>query len=103
MAATKTTRRTALAMLGLPAAAAMTTEAMAKSAHLTGGYQFGADRDRTSQALRRLADDIDAGGTHITEMTLTSTLSVRDFLAHELTLTFHMRQPDEAGPSRQSI
>ena len=69
-------RRTVLSVLGLASAsAAVAGEDLAKSM-LNGsgkpcGYRF-AINDKVSAALRRLADDIDAGGTHPQAMELKS-------------------------------
>jgi hypothetical protein len=101
----KVTRRTAVAMLGLAGAsgAAIAAEDIAKPLMSIGdkesGYHFGASHERIVKALRRLADDIEGGGSHAQSLLLTSKLSNEDFLTHTLSIEFAMDTRDRHGAS----
>jgi hypothetical protein len=101
-----TTRRTALAILGLAPASALAGEDLSAKldnggAKLDGiqrpnsytGFRFGIG-DKTSAALRRLADDIDAHGSLVQAMNLNSKASHEDFLLHTLTIEFVVNELD---------
>jgi hypothetical protein len=74
-------RRTALSVLGLGSAGIVSGEDLSKplseqfGSSGQAGYRFGLDYKRTVGALRRLADDIEAGGTFPQELSLTSKIS----------------------------
>jgi hypothetical protein len=101
-------RRTALSMLGLGATVAVVPEDFSAKAnaygpdkaysfgvagqHVGGGRSAEVTRARMTAALRRLADDIDAGGTHVQSMRLTSDVQIEDFLKHTLQVEFSLRE-----------
>lgn len=81
-------RRTVLSMLGLaPATVAVAGEDLAKPLNGSFSCKFGINQ-LFSQALRRMADDIDAGGTLLQSGGLNSEASVDEFLLHTLTIKF---------------
>lgn len=85
------TRRSALSVLGLGAAATIAPEDMSKQ--MGGGTKthFGVgDAKRIATALRKMADDIDAGGTLIQSARLESNILPEDFLTHDLSIKFVM-------------
>lgn len=92
-------RRTALSMLGLGAAGAATVEDISAPVMPGGkpsGYHFGASSDRIIAALRRLADDIESGGSHVTDLTVSSKVTNEDFLLHTLAVCFAMKTEPSA-------
>jgi hypothetical protein len=104
-------RRTALSVLGLGAVAALPEDFSNKTVgvgsaemsfgiagthmhdgSLEGFQRAAAARSRMSDALRRLADDVDAGGTLVQEMKLSSSVKPDDFLVHSLAIDFVLRE-----------
>lgn len=96
-------RRNALSMLGIGTGAIVSGEALSKSLHPSGspgeGFRFGVDQNRTAAALRRLADDIEARGTLLQSMILSSKVGLEDFLAHTLTIEFVLNEIDPQRPA----
>lgn len=84
-------RRAALTVLGLAPAAAITPEDFSVAQPLSHGFLFGRDRQKVSDALRKLADDIEAGGTHVTRLDMHSALRHDEFLTHELVIQFALK------------
>lgn len=100
----KTTRRSALAMLGLAAAgsSAEAVEAFGEVGDLVGkgasGYRFGnAHRDRMANALERLAADIRDGGSLVQKAALVTKSEPDEFVVHTLTVDFVMKVDMDAG------
>lgn len=104
-------RRSALSVLGLASVAAIAPEDFSNK--IGGGetnVDFGvagiwnsesaertaANLAKMTAALRRLADDIDAGGTLVQGMKLTSEVKPDDFLFHTLSIDFVLREPPAA-------
>ena len=93
-------RRTALSVLGLGTVATIAPEDFSQP--IKGGgkqeHYFGVagnpsdwankSRSRIVDALRRLADDIEVGGTFVHGMKLESEVKPEDFLTHTLQVTF---------------
>jgi hypothetical protein len=65
------------------------------------GFHFGVAGSRIGQgnkgriigALRRLADDMEAGGTHVIGMRLATEAKPEDFLKHTLSIDFALDVP----------
>src|ERR1700680_4821474 len=91
-------RRTALSLLGVAGVSApITAEAVSRSLDtLPGagpnsiGYRFGIGQ--VSTALRRLADDIDSGGTCVQSIDLSAACKIEEFLQHKLTIEFALNE-----------
>lgn len=94
-------RRSALSMLGLGAVATVAPEDFSNEVgvgtklsfgvagnHAGNGERAAAARARMTAALRRLADDIAAGGSLVQEMKLSSVVKPEDFLTHTLSIDF---------------
>lgn len=91
-------RRSALSVLGLGAAATIAPEDFSRQVVGPKGYHFGVGndprdlsgkrRETITAALRRLADDIDAGGSFVHGMKLVSEAKHEDFLIHSLQIEF---------------
>lgn len=87
-----TSRRTALAILGLAPTAAIGSETFNKTADRPGDVQScveAYDKERYAAAFRKIADDIRAGHIDISHLSLNSEINA-DLIAdvHELKLKF---------------
>lgn len=91
-------RRSALSVLGLGAASTIAPEDMSKQVGIGTKVYFGVgDAQRIATALRKMADDIDAGGMLIQSARLESNILPEDFLAHDLTIKFVMVEDQKAS------
>lgn len=88
---TKMTKRTALGMLGLGAVAAP-IETFAKPLDVSGLSFGGASKEDIAAALRRLADDVEAGGTYPQEVALITTVRLDSFTLHRFVIEFAMNE-----------
>ena len=89
-------------MLGIGTGAIVSGEALSKPlGEPSGGegFRFGIDQNRTVAALRRLADDIEARGTLLQSMILSSKVGLEDFLVHTLTIEFVLNEIDPQRPA----
>lgn len=90
-------RRTALSMLGLASATvAIAGEDIAKPLQGSFSCRFGINK-LFSEVLRRMADDIDAGGTLVQSGGLNSETSHEEFLLHTLTIKFALMDKPPQG------
>lgn len=84
-------RRTLLSIMGLAPAAAIAGEDGAldlSGAHQKpSGYRFGVNQGKPfADALRRLADDIEVGNTHLQGFEVRSKAGLEEFLLHTVTI-----------------
>jgi hypothetical protein len=56
-------------------------------------YQFGLQREKVAGALRRLADEVDAGDILPQEMSDTTSSSVGDYVLRKVFIKFGLRNP----------
>jgi hypothetical protein len=66
-------------------------------ANKTGKYAFGLDEARTAEALRRLADDIDAGHVALYRVTTSTHATHDEFTIRELVIEV-LEENKAAGP-----
>lgn len=90
-----TSRRTALALLGFAPAGALAAEDISERQPTAKGFRFGVDKQRAIAALRRLADDLEAGGSLLFAMELGASLKHDAFLTHRFTVEFAISQDDK--------
>lgn len=84
-------RRTALSLLGLAPTAVIAGEDLGHPLPPREEFRFNINA-KISDALRKLADDIDAQGTFVQRASLTTEASVESFLFHRLTIEFALRE-----------
>ena len=86
-------RHTALSILGLSGASIIASEDLAKAVESpTHIFRFGLDHKSTAAALRKLAADLEAGGSYLQEMSLMSKATPDDYLLHTLTVSFAVNE-----------
>jgi hypothetical protein len=91
-------RRTFIAMLGLAPASAVAAEDMANPINGPSGkpeFHFGAQHARVASALRKLADQIEAGDALAQRITITSSITHEDFLEHRVAIDVVYRNAGE--------
>lgn len=88
-------RRTVLGLLGIAGAVPMITGEVGATPIQTNnpdkpsGFRFGGPTPKeVVAALRNLATDIEASGTHVQEFELKSKATLDDFLIHTVTMSF---------------
>lgn len=82
-------RRTALSVLGMTSASALASEDFTPKRDT--GFRFASNVKMTAAALRRLADDLENGGSLLCKVELNAKMVPDAFLVHDLVVSFALK------------